>query len=141
MNRQWLPYITLCFTDFVLDMLRVNYTIKDTQKTVNVSLMIDVLISYFFANYYMCRYQYVDTCDVKKELAKYAAVRPSFEVETLGQYISHCSCYVNETYNVVTAPNSLLRSIYPWDFVDLFLPYKRYVETGETKEIGHNYPE
>ena len=78
---------------------------------------------------------------MKKELARYVAVRPSVEAETLDQYLNHCSYYVNKIYSVHTVPDSLLPSIYPWDFVDLFQPYQRFIETGEKKEYGHNYPE
>ena len=66
---------------------------------------------------------------------------PSAEAETLEQYLNHFSCYVNNMYNFITQSDSLLPSIYPWDFLDLFLPHQRYVETGESKKYGHNYPE
>ena len=83
MNRQWSPYIPLCITYFVPDMLRINYTIEETPSTVDAFLMIDVITSYLFVNYYMCRHQWADSGKVKKELAKYVAVRPSVEAETL----------------------------------------------------------
>ena len=44
---------------------------------------------------------------MKKELEKYAAVRPSVEAKALEQYISNCTCYLNEIYNVVTVSDSL----------------------------------
>ena len=136
MSRQWSPYNSLCFTHFLSDMLCVTYTIEDTPNTVNVLLMIDVLTRYVLSIFYMCRHQWIDNCDVKKELAKYAAVRTSVEAKRLEQYIYHCCCYVNKTYNVVTVPDSLIPSIYPWDFADVFLPYDHHSETGETKQNG-----
>ena len=48
MNRQWSPYVPLCFTYFVLDMLCVNHTIVDTPKTANELIMINILTIYFF---------------------------------------------------------------------------------------------
>ena len=84
---------------------------------------------------------FIGTCDVKNELVKYAAVRPNVETKTLEQYISYCCHYANDIYNVVSVPEFLLPSIYPWDFDNVFLPYNCHVETGETKENSHNYPE
>ena len=139
-NRQWSTYIPTCLLYFISDMLRVAYIIEEPPKTVNANLMNYVLIKYFFVDYFMTRKPWISYDMVKKELNKYEMVWPSNGAESLSEQYMCCSQYINENFGVVTHPDSRTPAIYPWDFVDIFSPYIKEIETGKKKEEGLNYP-
>lgn len=140
LNRQWSPYIPVCLTYFIADIMRVSYAIEDAPETVDPFLMKYVLVNYFFVDYFMTRKPWVGYDEVKQELMKCEMVWRSSEAESLTKNFLFCGRYINEHFGVSTHPDSLTPAIYPWDFVDYFQPYVKEIESGKPKSEGRNYP-
>ena len=121
-------------------MLCVSYLIEDAPKTVDASPMSYALNKYFFVDYFMTRIPWISYDMVKQEVNKYKMVWQNNDAESLSKQFMCCSQYINTNFGVVTHPDSRSPAIYTWDFVNLFSPYIKEIETGKKKEEGMNYP-
>ena len=121
----------------------MSYTIEETPKTIDANRILYVLINYFFVDHMMVRKPWFGYDQLKKEVLKYQTVWQSNDTESLLEHFMFCGCYIYDNFSVVSNPDSLTPTIYPWDFVDysqLFIKKSKQVKISpKEKAIPARY--